>query len=103
MSLRRERDDGAAARFRLLDVPQHLLEDVIVRRDRDDRHLLVDERDRAVLHLPRGIPFRVDVRDLLQLQRSLESYWIVDAAPEIEKVAALVEPLCNLLGDPVAL
>ena len=41
-------------------------------RDRDDRQVLVDQRDRAVLHLARRIALGVDVRDLLQLQRAFE-------------------------------
>ena len=36
--LRGERDDRAAARLHFLHVADHLLEHVIVRRDRDDRH-----------------------------------------------------------------
>ena len=99
VSLGRQRDDRAAARLGFLDVADHLLEHVIVRRDRDDRHLLVDERDRAVLHLAGGIALGVDVRDLLQLQRAFERDRIVDAAPEVEKVAALIEALRDLLGQ----
>ena len=54
VAARRERDDRAAARLHFLHVADHLLEHVIVRRDGHDRHLLVDERDRAVLHLAGG-------------------------------------------------
>ena len=101
--LGRQRDHRAAARLRLLDVPHHLLEDVIVRRNRDDGHGLVDERDRAVLHLAGRIALGVNVGDLLELQRAFERDRIVDAAPEIEEVAALVEALGDLLGERLAL
>ena len=101
--LGRQRDHRAAARLRLLDVADHLLEHVIVRRDRDDRHRLVDERDRAVLHLAGRIALGVDVGDLLQLQRAFERDRIVDAAPEVEEVAALIEALGDLLGERLAL
>ena len=101
--LGRQRDHRPAARLGLLDVADHLLEHVIVRRDGHDGHLLVDERDRPVLHLAGRVALGVDVRDLLQLQRAFERDRIVDAAPEIEKVAALVEPLRDLLGDRLAL
>jgi hypothetical protein len=43
-----------------------------VGRHHDHRHQLVDQRDRAVLHLPGGIALGVDVGDLLQLKRALE-------------------------------
>src|SRR3712207_7578721 len=46
-----------------------LFRSVIVRRKGHHRHALVDEGDWPVLHLPRGIPFRVDVGDFLQLDR----------------------------------
>ena len=39
--------------------------------EHDHRHLLVDQRDRAVLELARRITFGVDVADFLQLQRAL--------------------------------
>ena len=99
----RQRDDRAAARLRFLDVADHLLEHVVVRRDRDDRHLLVDEGDRPVLHLAGRIALGVDVRDLLQLQRALERDRVVDPAPEIQEVAPLVEPPGDLLGQRLAL
>ena len=63
----------------------------VVRRERDDRHPLVDERDRPVLHLAGGIALGVDVGDFLQLQRALERDRIVDAAAEIQEVGARVE------------
>ena len=99
----REGDDRAAARLRFLDVADHLLEHVIVRRDRDDRHLLVDERDRPVLHLAGRVALGVDVGDLLQLERALERDRVVDPAAEEQEVAALVEPLRDLLGHGFAL
>ena len=80
--------DRAAARLHLLHVADHLLEHMVARRDRDDRHLLVDERDRAVLHLAGRIAFGVDVRNLLELQRAFEGDRVVDAAAEVEKVAS---------------
>src|SRR5262245_36436542 len=50
-----------------------------------------------MLHLARRITFRMDVRNLLQLQRSFQRDGIVDPAPQIEKVVALVEGL----SDPI--
>ena len=93
---RRDRDHGAAARLRLLDVADHLLEHVVVGRDRDDRHPLVDERDRPVLHLAGRIALGVDVGDLLELERAFERDRIVDAAAEEQEVGAVVEPLRDL-------
>ena len=91
VAARRERDDRAAARLHLLHVADHLLEHVIVRREGDDRHLLVDERDRPVLHLAGRIALGVDVGDLLQLERALERDRVVDAAAEVQEVGAGVE------------
>ena len=49
-----------------------LLEQLVARRDHDHRHVLVDQRDRPVLQLARGIALGVDVGDLLELQRAFE-------------------------------
>ena len=77
-SMRREpglvgdHDDLAAARHDLLDVRRGLLEQIVGRRQHDHRHLVVDQRDRPVLHLAGGIALGVDVGDLLELQRAFE-------------------------------
>ena len=62
--------------------------------------LLVDERDRAVLHLAGRIALGVDVRDLLQLQRAFERDRVVDAAAEVEEVGAVVEARRRSLRSP---
>ena len=49
--------------------------------------VVVDQRDRPVLHLARGIAFGVDVADFLELQRAFERHRIVWAAAEVEHVA----------------
>ena len=81
-----DQDDAAAARGDLLHVGHGLLEDAVVRRDHDHRHVLVDQRDRAVLQLAGGIALGVDVGDFLELQRAFERQRIAGAAAEIEDV-----------------
>ena len=75
---------------------------MIVGRNGHDRHRLVDERDGAVLHLARRVAFGMDVGDLFELQRAFEGDRVVDAAPEVEEVAALVEAPGDLLGERLA-
>ena len=53
--------------------------------------LLVDERDRAVLHLARRVALRMDVGDLLELERALQRQREMQAPAEIEQVLALGE------------
>ena len=67
---------------------------------RHHRHVLVDERDRPVLHLAGGIALGVDVGDLLELERAFERDRIVDAAAQEQEVGAAVEPLRDLLDRP---
>ena len=66
------RDELPFARLHLLHVRDRLLVVHVLRANHDDGHLLVDERDRPVLHLAGRVPLGVDVRDLLQLERPLE-------------------------------
>ena len=83
----------AAAGAHFLQIGLELLEERIVGRDRDDGHLGVDQRERAVLQLTGGVGFGVDVRDLLQLERALERDRIVEPAPEEQRVLLFREAL----------
>ena len=80
-----DRDDVRAARADLLDVGDHLVEDRRVGRDADDRRGLVEQRDRAVLHLAARVGVGRDVGDLLELQRALERDRQPDVAAEVEE------------------
>ncbi len=83
-------DDLAVARLDLLQVALHLLEDALAGGDGDDRQVLVDERDRPVLHLAGRIALGVDVGDLFQFQRPFEGHRVLDAAAEEEEVGRRV-------------
>src|SRR5512142_2847331 len=80
-------DHPPAAGVRLLQVGERLFVALALRAQHQYRHPLVDQRDRAVLHLPGGVPFRVDVGDLLQLQRPFEGDGVGDAAAQVQEVA----------------
>ena len=82
-----DQNEAPAARGDLLHVGDGLFEHRVARRDDDDRHRFVDQRDRPVLQFARGIAFGVDVAELLQLQRAFERERIGRAAAEIEHVA----------------
>ena len=96
-------DDRAPAGLGLLQIARHLLEDLSVRQQCDDRHLLVDERDRAVFHLSGRVALGMDVGDLLQLQRAFERNRVVDAATQVEEVPMHVEPSRDRLDRRVTL
>ena len=81
-----EDEQLAAARAHFVQVALELLEQRVVGRDRDHRHLRGDERERAVLELARRVRLGVDVADLLQLERALERDRVVHAATEEERV-----------------
>ena len=78
----------AAARAHFLQVRLQLLEQRVVGRDRDHRHVAVDQRERPVLELAGGVGLGVDVGDLLQLQRAFHRDRVVDAAAEEQRVLA---------------
>jgi hypothetical protein len=59
--------------------------------ERHHRQVLVDQRDRPVLHLAGRVALGVDVGDLLELERALERDREVDAAAEEEEVARVLE------------
>lgn len=67
-------DDGAAlARDDLLVGVEGLGEDVVARQDHDDRQVLVDEREHAVLQLAGHDGLAVQVGDFLDLEGACDS------------------------------
>ena len=64
--------------------------------------VLVEERDRAVLHLACRVRLGRDVRDLLELERALERDRQADMTAEIEEERRAVVPLRDLLDRVVA-
>ena len=79
-------DQLSVARLHFLQIRNDLVVDRRMRRDRDHRHVLVDERDRPMLHLTRRISLGMDVRDFLQLQRPFQRDRILNPAAEEEEV-----------------
>jgi hypothetical protein len=58
----------AAASLNFLEVGFQLVEQLVVRGDRDDRHVGIDQRQRAVLEFAGRVGFGVNVGDFLELQ-----------------------------------
>mmetsp|Transcript_36236 Transcript_36236/g.95523 ORF Transcript_36236/g.95523 Transcript_36236/m.95523 type:complete len:523 (-) Transcript_36236:461-2029(-) len=85
-----DRDHRAVACEDLFDIRREL-QVVRIRagRDDDDRHEGVDEGDGAVLHLGRRVSLSVNIRDLLELERSLERHGEVEPAAEVEEVVGV--------------
>ena len=53
------------------------------------RHITVNQRDRSMLHLCCRIALSVDVANLLQLQCTLQGYWILESAAQIDEIARI--------------
>ncbi len=86
-----DRDDRRLARHRFLNVGDGLLPEGVLRDKGDHRQLLVQQSDRAMLHLARGIGLRVEIGYLLQLQRALKRRRIGKAASDEEEAARVRE------------
>ncbi len=82
----RDEDDTAAARGDFLHVRNGLFEETIVRCNHDDGHVLVDQRDRAVLQLAGSITFGVNIGNFLELQRAFQRQREAGAPAEIKHV-----------------
>ena len=80
-----DRDDATVARPHFLDVGERLLVDGGAGRHDHDRHRVVDQGDRSVLHLACGVALGVDVADLFELERPLERDRELGAAAEVEE------------------
>ena len=86
-----DQNDLALTRCNLLHVGHGLLEHAVVGRDDDHGHAFVDERNRPMLELARGVALGVNVGDFLELERTLQRERKAGAPTEIEDVAALGE------------
>src|SRR3546814_8341727 len=53
----------------------------------DLRHIFINERDGAVLHLAGSIAFGMEIADFLELERAFKCYWIVGPTAEIQYVS----------------
>src|SRR6186997_747672 len=95
IAARRDRDHRPASGFCFLHVADHLFKHVVVWSNCDDRHTLIDQRDRPVLHLSCRVPFGVDVGNFLELQCALERDWIMDPPTQEQKIRSVVELLCD--------
>lgn len=96
-------DDHRTAGLALLQVGNDLVVDRTLRRDGDDGESLVDECNRAVLHLAGGVCLGVQVADLFQLERTLVADGGTHAAPDEERVAGILARARRLLDGGLAL
>src|SRR6202044_580451 len=86
-------EQPAASGAYFLQVRFELLEHLVVGRDRNHRHVLVDQRQRAVLELGRRIRLGVNVGYFLELQRPLHGDGGQRAAPDEQRVVLIDEGL----------
>src|SRR6266404_8724055 len=98
VALRDNRDYDAIARFHFLDIRNALLVAryrfwvfVVARGQDDDWEILVDQRVGAVLHFPRRITLRVNIRNFLELECTLERNGEMNAAPQVKEITVTVE------------
>ena len=82
-------DDRAFAGADHGEVGHRLVVHRILRHEEHRRRLLVNQRDRPVLHFRRGITLGVDVGNLLELERAFERDGKGVAAAEEEEVVGL--------------
>jgi hypothetical protein len=91
------------ARSYFLQVGESLVVVAVVRHHDHHRHLLVDQCDRAVLHLPRRVAFRVGVADFLQLQGPFQGDRIAQPAAQKQHVVGVLPAPRNLVRLVAAL
>ena len=87
-------DNNGITCLDLLDVGKGFLVNVPLGCQCDDRNTFYDQSKCTMLQLTRSIGLCVDVRNLLELECSLEGYGIVKTAADVENI--LIEPV--LLG-----
>ena len=89
----RNQDDAPAARRGFLQIGGGFFEEPVAGREHDHRHGLVDQRDRAMLHLAGGIALGVDIGKLLELQGSFHGDGEGCPAPQEQDVRGIGQRL----------
>ena len=87
----REDVEPAAAGAHFFEVGSHFPHQLAARRNRHHGHVLIHQRQRAVLQFARRIAFGVDVGNLLEFERPFQSDRIVCATTEKQRVVAMHE------------
>ncbi len=98
-----DRNDASAARLDFLQVRKCLWVHRVPGQQHNDRQLLVNEGNGAMLHLACGISLGVDVGDLLELQGPFERDRIIHTAAEIEEILSVTVFARDLVDLPRAL
>ena len=91
-------DNAPAARLDLFHIAERFLVHRVFGQQDDNRHLIVDQGNRSVLHLPGRIALGMNIRQFLELERALKRNRIVDAPPEIQEVAGMAVFLGDLFN-----
>ena len=90
MSLDRNRNYNRAASLDLLNIAQHLLEQLFNGAERNHKRTFLYQGYRSVFKLARSVCLGVNIRNLLQFQRSLKRNRIVKLASEEEHAFAVI-------------
>ena len=84
-----------ATRTNFFNVGFQFFQQFVVRRNDDNRHIRVNQRQRAVFQLASGVGFSVNVRDLFQLQCAFQRDWVLIATSQEQRVMFVREIFCQ--------
>ena len=101
MRLGGQGEDARASGLDLDDVAHGLVKQRRIAAQRHDERTGLDERDRPVLELARGVGLGVDVGDLLELQGALHAERVIQI-PADEEDGIVVEVLRGVILDLLA-
>ena len=71
--------------------------------DENHWHILINQRNRAMLHLCCRIALSMDITDFLKFQSSLKSYRIVEATTHIKSIAGIGQSARNVFCQSILL
>src|SRR5262249_39203593 len=96
-------DHQALASPDLLEITERLGVERAPGSDENTGSLPIDQGDRSVLHLGRGVALGMDVADFLEFQRTLQRDGIVDITTEVQCAARRGDSPGRLLDERLRL
>ncbi|GCH45832.1 hypothetical protein BvCmsJ49A_03108 [Escherichia coli] len=82
-------------RANFFNVRFQFFQQLVVRRNDDNRHIGIYQRQRTVFQFARSVGFSVNVRDLFQLQCTFQRDWVLIATSQEQRVMFVREIFCQ--------
>ena len=99
----RENKQLSAPRPHFFQIGAQLFHQSVIRRHGDHRHIIIDQRQRSVLQLTRGVSLSMDIGNLFELEGPLHGNGVINTPAQKERVVFVRKMMRQRLDAGVVL